>query len=68
MRELGFIQSKHLFGALVCIFEPLKPLLLPKYYAPNLMQARSVLGVQASAFQYNHSFGFQKPMKVKVVK
>ena len=47
MRELGFIQSKHLFGALVCIFEPLKPLLLPKYYAPNLMQARSVLGVQA---------------------
>ena len=28
MRELGFIQSKHFFGALVCIFEPRKPLLL----------------------------------------
>ena len=25
-------------------------------------------GFYMTAFQYNHSFGFQKPMKVKVVK
>ena len=28
----------------------------------------SMVRKQKTAFQYNHSFGFQKPMKVKVVK